>query len=714
MAVFLLLGTGLGLCFHYVIAGHYAGAAWPLSGFGERPDLVVNDYVLPLGISSELAPFDNIRAYRPFEPVPYGPFGLLVYAGLAQLPMAWATVLYLGGFLLLFFFLVDQSLDGLERPERFLIAIPLVFCSYPVLFLLDRGNADGWVFALIYLGLVGYQWRNWRTLSAILLAIAAAVKLYPALFMVVFFVRRDFRTFFQAAALLVGLSSLSFLAFESPVTHQLQTFLGEISKAAEYCFESPDACLNSSLVVPYKQFLTTLLGPDWYGRNQQQIGLWYSLLSLALIAAAVLFLFRKHPPLLLEVTLLTILVIWIPVLSWDYKLTLMYVPLLIAFRSKETRNLFLPILMISLLLIPKKIFGYEGAKTIDQLVVAALFLWTVISIFKWERPQEEGTMVVQKLPWVALASMVTILMLTYGSKTHALMGLREFHGEGETIDFIPGEPEGHFGQGWFAFESDGTNTYRWMGAPVAHLYVRLKAGLNYRLELDLRNHVQNPDQQVRVWLDSVELGAFDMERGERRVETVRLPASLLSPGAFRYKVSVSVDVLNQPGRGDPRRLGVALNSITFHGEEALPLFDGRGDAITFSLSDETFHYGMGWHPFETDGDETWRWMSSRRAVLYARLKPGSRYNVSVEAANHGRNPDQQVRVLMDAREIGEFGLGPGEKREETLSVPDTLTGAGRDSKHKLVISVSALSPPGGADSRNLGVALYSVRFLERQ
>ena len=184
-----------------------------------------------------------------------------------------------------------------------------------MLFLLDRGNADGWVFALIYLGLVGYQWRNWRTLSAILLAIAAAVKLYPALFMVVFFVRRDFRTFFQAAALLVGLSSLSFLAFESPVTHQLQTFLGEISKAAEYCFESPDACLNSSLVVPYKQFLTTLLGPDWYGRNQQQIGLWYSLLSLALIAVAVLFLFRKHPPLLLEVTLLTILVIWIPVLS---------------------------------------------------------------------------------------------------------------------------------------------------------------------------------------------------------------------------------------------------------------------------------------------------------------------------------------------------------------------------------------------------------------
>ena len=382
--------------------------------------------------------------------------------------------------------------------------------------------------------------------------------------------------------------------------------------------------------MPYKQFLTTLLGPDWYGRNQEWIGLWYSLLSLAIVAAAVLFLFRRHPPLLLEVTLLTILVIWIPVLSWDYKLTLMYIPLLIAFRSKETRNLFLPILMISLLLIPKKIFGYEEAKTIDQLVVAALFLWTVISIVKWERSQKESTVVVQKLPWVVLASMVTILVLTYGSKTHALMGLREFHGEGETIAFIPGEPEGHFGQGWFAFESDGTNTYRWMGAPVAHLYVRLKAGLNYRLELDLRNHVHNPDQQVRVWLDSVELGAFDMERGERKVETVRLPASLLSPGAFRYKVSVSVDVLNPPGRGDPRRLGVALNSITFHGEEALPLFDGRGNAITFSPSDETFHYGMGWHPFETDGDETWRWMSSRRAVLYARLKPGSRYNVSVE------------------------------------------------------------------------------------
>ena len=34
------------------------------------------------------------------------------------------------------------------------------------------------------------------------------------------------------------------------------------------------------------------------------------------------------------------------------------------------------------------------------------------------------------------------------------------------------------------------------------------------LELDLRNHVHNPDQQVRVWLDSVELGAFDMESGE--------------------------------------------------------------------------------------------------------------------------------------------------------------------------------------------------------
>jgi hypothetical protein len=66
--------------------------------------------------------------------------------------------------------------------------------SYPLAFLLDRGNIEAVIWALVILGIVAYT-RNRMFTSAIFWALAASMKIFPGLLFAMFLAKRKYRLF---------------------------------------------------------------------------------------------------------------------------------------------------------------------------------------------------------------------------------------------------------------------------------------------------------------------------------------------------------------------------------------------------------------------------------------------------------------------------------------------------------------------------------------
>jgi hypothetical protein len=90
--------------------------------------------------------------------------------------------------------------------------------SYPLVFLLDRGNIEAVIWALVLLGIVAYT-RNRMFTSAILWALAASMKIFPCLLFAMFLARRKYRVFGFAIAATAMLTLLA-LAGVGPTIHQ--------------------------------------------------------------------------------------------------------------------------------------------------------------------------------------------------------------------------------------------------------------------------------------------------------------------------------------------------------------------------------------------------------------------------------------------------------------------------------------------------------------
>ncbi len=92
---------------------------------------------------------------------------------------------------------------GLERGSAGLFTAVVLITSYPVLFLLQRGNLEVLVWIPTTLGLVCFK-RNYFTRAAMLFGLAAALKLYPLIFLSLLLIKRRYRDSIIALSVAVG------------------------------------------------------------------------------------------------------------------------------------------------------------------------------------------------------------------------------------------------------------------------------------------------------------------------------------------------------------------------------------------------------------------------------------------------------------------------------------------------------------------------------
>lgn len=139
-------------------------------------------------------------------PVNYPPFALTVFDFFDFFSYRHGLVLYLVSmlvFLLLpFIFYVKNQKDYVS----FVILLTVGFLNAPTLISLDRGNISGFVSGFIFLA--GYFFlRQKYNISSIFIAIASAIKIYPA-FLFLLYVLRGKRT-----SILIGFISVIFFTF---------------------------------------------------------------------------------------------------------------------------------------------------------------------------------------------------------------------------------------------------------------------------------------------------------------------------------------------------------------------------------------------------------------------------------------------------------------------------------------------------------------------
>jgi hypothetical protein len=197
--------------------------------------------------------------------------------------------------------------------------------SYPLAFLLDRGNIEAVIWALVLLGIVAYT-RNRMFTSAILWALAASMKIFPCLLFAMFLAKRKYRLFGFAIAATAMLTLLA-LAGVGPTIRQ----------AASNSSRNAAWLTNNYILIRYLlQFDHSLFSAikqaihvyaEKFGGNEGA-AIWHALHIYSIVvpvAAALLWWFRlRRMPLLNQFMAYLTICILLPYVSNEYTLIYAY------------------------------------------------------------------------------------------------------------------------------------------------------------------------------------------------------------------------------------------------------------------------------------------------------------------------------------------------------------------------------------------------------
>jgi hypothetical protein len=214
-----------------------------------------------------------------------------------------------------------------------LIAVWLtLLLGSPAQFLLNRGNIEVFLWLFVLLGLVSFV-RDWKYLAAFFFALAACMKIYPALFFLLFLPRRQYK----AAALGVALTAGFSLAALAAVGPTILGALHDMSAAAVFLRHVEIVALNESslrfdhsLLAIWKQalyFVLELSHPrHFYSHHplifSRSVAV-YSVLAPVIFTAIYLLRLRAMP-LLNQFMALTIFSVILPYVSYEYTLVHIY------------------------------------------------------------------------------------------------------------------------------------------------------------------------------------------------------------------------------------------------------------------------------------------------------------------------------------------------------------------------------------------------------
>ncbi len=379
LALVTLIGFAAAMMFHYVMAVYFH-ADFPWITFAAFPtrDFVFSDFH---SIFADSGRFNPYHAPSTFGGV-YFPFNYFLFFFLTLLPENLAFLIYMSAFLVAVLWATHHFMDtrtSFHRdPAANLAHTKNVFIlsllSYPILFAIERANAECIVFVFTLAFLLAYQARRYY-LAAFWLACGIAMKGYAGIFLLVFLFDRRFKEGTVACLWIAALTFFSLFLFVDDIPHQIDMLLHNLAalRAIEIQnFDSANFPFNSTLFDFIRVFGLTAT-PEILSRFTFWGG-------IAIIGVMVeLFLFEKM--LWRQMAALVAASLLFVPLSVDYHLLRLLFPLYLFVNEKpaaERRSDIIYTAIFALLLIPKNYFAIATISIAHWMETGLLLLLLIL------------------------------------------------------------------------------------------------------------------------------------------------------------------------------------------------------------------------------------------------------------------------------------------------------------------------------------------------
>ena len=360
---------------YHIISGVCFGLPWPHNSFlfdpRDRFADLYRAWIFGKHIAGENPYITSDCNYFPLFFLVMFPFSFLAWCKV--LPVFFLVVV--STFILLVYKMI-KNFANLSLVKKMGYVILLTVTSYPLLFLLDRGNSEGILFIFLCLFVYLYKKRKFL-LSAIPLSFAIGMKLYPAVFLVLFISDRKYREFVWCILLTIGITALSLFLMSGGVISSLSGLVSNLNS-----FQETHVIAGGSSF--YNHTLFNLLSHTLY----RTAYLKEAFIHPYLVIAFILFVLTASYVILVEkefwkkVTLLVLAMIVLPYVSYDYTLIHLYIPLVLFVNSgnkKSNRSIFVFSILFGLLIIPKNyIMGPISVGLLLNPTIMIAMAWIIL------------------------------------------------------------------------------------------------------------------------------------------------------------------------------------------------------------------------------------------------------------------------------------------------------------------------------------------------
>lgn len=259
-----------------------------------------------------------------------------------------------------------QHLRNGMSPARYYSIILAYFLTYPVLYCVDRGNIEMFLFMFLTIFLIAFQYRR-HTIAAVMLAITIGMKGFPAVFLLLFVKERQYK----ALIICVGLTLLLSLAAAFSLhgnfadnwylyQHVVVANLRNHFLLSDWIFQTASIFSVIKLCLWYALGATpgNMLS---YQHAIEALLPFYTLSTFIIFAALGVYIIKFENTFWKNVTLLICAMIVLPTVSFDYKLIYILQAFLLFLNRAEQKGKydFLYASLFALLFIPKAYYVFQ-------------------------------------------------------------------------------------------------------------------------------------------------------------------------------------------------------------------------------------------------------------------------------------------------------------------------------------------------------------------
>ena len=349
----ILVGFCLSVGYHYIL-GTYMQMGYPYNTFLDNPGVKFTDFFNIYDANKDLNPYFNdgfSSGYYPFCNIIFAVFSVF---------SQWASFI----FYVIFLFLTVAYCNALmlktqDKYKHLKNIFIFTLLTYPLLFLIDRGNIDGLVFVLTFIFFILYGHKKYN-LSAVMLGLAIAMKAYPIFYAVIFLSDKRYKELILVFLTAGAVTLFSLFFFDGGILENFLFVRNGFGYSAWAGFADNNMLQRGvSLFFVIKAFI--IQSGQIKTVNMDKLFILYGMLAKILSLLAALYALLVEKEFWKKVTVLTIAMLIFPPISADYKLVFLSVPVYFFLNySTDSRQSIFYSVIFALLFIPKDYFFFKS------------------------------------------------------------------------------------------------------------------------------------------------------------------------------------------------------------------------------------------------------------------------------------------------------------------------------------------------------------------